>query len=152
MQAFEKEFSRSARWYCKQGVAIIEQLPVQKEIDNRGRLRYVKLNPFDCYGIEASTGKFLGGELKNYKSNRLGIGGTSGVKFHQWIALRDFFMCDALIFLWWKHFDEVVRLTVPEIMEIKKVDGKKSIPWRLAVEHGTLIPFEDGIYKVLHGI
>jgi len=56
------------------------------------------------------------------------------------------------VFIWWKHFDEVMRLTVPEIMEIKKVDGKKSIPWELAVEYGTLIPFENGIYKVLHEI
>ena len=152
MQKFEAEFMRAARYYCKKGIAILEHLPVQKEIDARGQLRYVKLSPFDVYGIQPGTGKFLGGELKSYKSKRLGIGGTSGVKFHQYIALRDFHLCGGLVFIWWKHFDEVMRLTVPEIMEIKKVDGKKSIPWELAKGIGTLIPFENGIYKVLHKI
>ena len=152
MQAFEKEFSRAARWYCKRGEAIMEMLPVAKEVDARGQLRYVKLSPFDVYGIQLGSGKFLGGELKSYKSHRLGIGGTSGVKLHQMVALRDFHICGGLVFIWWKHFDEVVRLTVPEIMEIKKIDGKKSIPWELAKGIGTLIPFENGIYKVLHEI
>ena len=152
MQKFESEFSKAARWYCKKGLVIMELLPVQKEVDDRGNLRYVKLSPFDVYGVQLGSGKFLGGELKNYKSHRLGIGSKSGVKLHQWIALRDFHTCGALVFLWWKHSSQVVRLTVPEIIAIKKKDGKKSIPWELAKKYGTMCPLENGIWKVLHEI
>ena len=39
MQAFEKEFSRAARFYCKRGEAIMEMLPVAKEVDARGQFK-----------------------------------------------------------------------------------------------------------------
>jgi len=39
MQAFESEFSKSARWYCKRGEAIMEILPVAKEMDTRGQFK-----------------------------------------------------------------------------------------------------------------
>jgi len=39
MQAFEKDFSKAAHWYCKRGEAIMEILPVAKEMDTRGQFK-----------------------------------------------------------------------------------------------------------------
>lgn len=150
METFEAEFSKAARWYASKGIAIMELLPVQREMNDRGELVFAKPSPFDVYGVQIKTGKFLGGELKHYKSARLPVGTKSGVKLHQWIALQSFHRAGALVFLWWKRGDIALRLTVPQIEELK--EGRKSIRWDDAILVGRVCPKEEKIRKVLHCI
>lgn len=153
MQQWEKEFRESARRYMQKGQAIVELLPVQKEMDAHGNLRFVKISPFDAYGVRSSDGKFLGGELKQTAAPRLPFCSESGLKQHQWLALQDFDKCHALVFLWWKHDDRVVRLSVPMIRAIRAFEpGRKSLSWDCAVTVGYTILRGDGMWHIFNGL